>query len=119
MKFCDLIESKIYEDLKMLKFSYENFKNDPSPLVKVFDEKYKGQVGQSSYGEREDILGFNLNNIKNKEDAIIQIDKIDKDITPLANNKEEKFKRLISLYPEVKEFLRRYNSEYIKNKREV
>ena len=116
MNFHDIVSSKIYEDLKLVKFNYDNFKDDPSPLVKVFDDEYKGQEGQSTYGDRKDILGFNLNKFSNSDIASAHLDKIDNDISPLANNKEEKFRRLIALYPEVKEFIRRYNKEFIKNK---
>jgi len=115
MKLDDLIESKLYEDLKLIKFKYSNYKHDKRPKVKVLDFNYPGIVGQSTYGTRRDILGFNLNYFKNPRYASRAIDEIDREATALSTNKEEKYRRIKHFFPEAIKFLRRYNKEYISN----
>ena len=50
MKLKDLLEDKLNEDLNFVKFKYSNYKEDPTPKVKVLDFKYPGQKGQKTYG---------------------------------------------------------------------
>jgi hypothetical protein len=69
MKIHDIIENKLYEDLNLVKFKYSNFKEDPNPKVKVLDFVYPGQKGQKTYGDRKDLLGFNINYFSNKRYA--------------------------------------------------
>jgi len=106
---------KIYEDLQLVKFKYENYKEDPRPKVKVLDFEYPGIPGQKTYNQRKDLLGFNLNYFKNKNYARRAIDDIDSFARLLSANKQEKWKRLSYFYPEVLQFIRRYNRQYIRN----
>lgn len=115
MKFHEVIENKLYEDLQMVKFKYSNFKNDPTPRVKVLDYEYPGRLGQKSYGLRKDLLGFNLNYFKNSRYANRAIDEIDGFARLLSADKKEKYERLKYFYPEVLKFIRRYNREHISN----
>lgn len=115
MKLHDIIENKLYEDLQMIKFRYENYKHDPKPVVKVLDFEYPGIIGQKTYGQRKDLLGFNINYFKNRNYAIRAIDEIDGFARMLSADKQEKYKRLKYFYPEVVKFIRRYNRKYVKN----
>lgn len=115
MKLHDILKSKLYEDLQLVKFKYKNFKNDPTPRVKVLDFEYPGIPGQKTYGQRKDILGFNINYFKNPKYASRAIDEIDGFARMLSANKEEKYKRLKYFYPEVLKYIRRYNRDYISN----
>jgi len=112
MKLKDVL---LKEDLNMVKFKYSNFKEDPHPVVKVLDFSYPGQKGQKTYGQREDLLGFNLNYFKNKKYAASAIDDIDGFARLLSANKQEKWKRMKYFYPEVAKFVRRYQRQHIHN----
>ena len=109
------LKDAINEDLNLVKFKYSNTDNDSSPKVKVLDFEYPGQKGQKTYGKRKDLLGFNLNYFKNKKYASKAIDEIDGFARLLSANKEEKWKRLKYFYPEVTQFVRRYQKQYINN----
>jgi len=115
MKLKELLENNLCEDLNLVKFKYSNYKEDPSPKVKVLDFEYPGQKGQKTYGKRKDLLGFNLNYFKNKRYAARAIDEIDGFARLLSANKKEKYKRLKYFYPEVTKFIRRYQRQYINN----
>ncbi len=115
MKFHDVINNKLYEDLQLVKFKYANFKNDPTPKVKVLDYEYPGIVGQKTYGTRKDLLGFNINYFKNPRYAKRAIDEIDGFARMLSADNKEKYSRLKYFYPEVAEYIRRYNREHISN----
>lgn len=114
MKLKQIIKEKLYENLQLVKFKYANFKNDPTPKVKVLDFEYLGKAGQKNYGKRKDLLGFNINYFKNPNYAKQSIDKIDNFARMLSADKNEKYKRLIYFYPEVLKHIRRYNREHIK-----
>lgn len=109
------LKDAINEDLNLVKFKYSNTDNDPTPKVKVLDFEYPGQKGQKTYGKRKDLLGFNLNYFKNKKYASKAIDEIDGFARLLSANKQEKWKRLKYFYPEVTQFVRRYQKQYINN----
>ncbi len=109
------LKEAINEDLNLVKFKYSNTDNDPSPKVKVLDFVYPGQKGQKTYGDRKDLLGFNLNYFKNKKYASKAIDEIDGFARLLSANKKEKWTRLKYFYPEVSQFVRRYQRQYINN----
>lgn len=113
MKLKYIIENKLYEDLQLVKFKYANFKQDPNPRVKVLDFEYPGRKHQKNYGERKDLLGFNLNYFKNKKYASKSIDEIDSFARMLSADKKEKYQRLAYFYPEVLKFIRRYNRQHI------
>jgi len=113
MKFKQLLDNIINEDLQLVKFRYNNYKQDPKPRVKVLDFQYKGQPHQSTYGKREDLLGFNLNYFKNSRYAAKAIDDIDGFARMLSANKDEKYRRLKYFYPEVIKYIRRYNRKHI------
>ncbi|RLD64030.1 MAG: hypothetical protein DRJ01_02165 [Bacteroidetes bacterium] len=115
MKLKELLEDKLNEDLNFVKFKYSNYKEDPKPKVKVLDFEYPGQVGQKTYGDREDLLGFNINYFKNPRYAKRAIDEIDGFARLLSANKKEKYKRLKYFYPEISKFIRRYQRQYISN----
>ena len=116
MKLKKLLEDKLNEDLNFVKFKYSSEdRNDPRPKVKVLDFEYPGQVGQKTYGDREDLLGFNINYFKNPRYAKRAIDEIDGFARLLSANKKEKYQRLKYFYPEVTKFIRRYQRQYISN----
>lgn len=115
MKFHEIIEQKLHEDLQLVRFNYDNYNEDPKPRVKVLDFEYKGKPGQSTYGQRKDLLGFNLNYFKNRRYAARAIDEIDGFARLLSADKREKYERLKYFYPEVLKFIRRYNREHIRN----
>lgn len=115
MKFHNIVEENLHEDLQMVKFKYDNYKEDPRPRVKVLDFEYPGQRGQKTYGKRKDLLGFNLNYFKNSRYAARAIDEIDGFARLLSANQKEKYKRLKYFYPEVLQFIRRYNRQHIRN----
>lgn len=114
MKLKEIIENKIYEDLQLVRFKYTNYKEDPKPRVKVLDFTYPGQPHQKTYGQRNDLLGFNLNYFKNKKYASKAIDDIDGFARLLSANNKEKWQRLKHFYPEVLQHIRRYNRQHIK-----
>lgn len=101
------------ESVQFVKFKYANYKEDPRPRVKALDFEYPGQKGQKTYGQRKDILGFNINYFKNKKYAKKAIDEIDSFARLLDADKKEKWKRLSFFYPEATKFLRRYNKEHV------
>ncbi len=103
--------SLILENLQLVKFKYS--KTNSRPKVKVLDFEYPGMKFQKTYGERKDLLGFNLNYFKNKRIASKTIDKIDSEARKLSNSKKEKYKRLAYFYPEVLKHIRRYNRKHI------
>lgn len=113
MKLNEILNDKIYEDLQLVKFKYSNYKQDPKPKVKVLDFQYPGQPHQKTYGQRDDLLGFNLNYFKNKKYAAKAIDDIDGFARLLSANNKEKWKRLKYFYPEVLKYIRRYNRKHI------
>ncbi len=113
MKLHDILDSKLYEDLQLVKFKYANFKNDPNPKVKVLDYEYPGRVGQKTYGQRKDLLGFNINYFSNPRYAKRAIDEIDGFARMLSADNKEKYSRLKYFYPEVTSYIRRYNREHI------
>jgi len=117
MKLKKLIKEKekLNEDLALVKFKYTNYKHDPKPKVKVLDFEYPGQKHQKTYGQRKDLLGFNLHYFKNPKYAEKAIDEIDGFARMLSANKKEKYKRLKYFYPEVVKFIRRYNRDHIDN----
>jgi len=115
MKFHDIIKEKLYEDLQLVRFNYDNYQEDPKPRVKVLDFEYPGQKGQKTYGKRKDLLGFNLNYFKNRRYANRAIDEIDGFARLLSANQKEKYQRLKYFYPEVLKFIRRYQRQYVKN----
>jgi len=101
MKFQELYEEiTLNEDAVLVKFKYDNFKQDPNPKVKVLDFEYPGQKGQKSYGKRSDVLGFNVNYYENKKYAMRAIDEIDSFARLLSANKEEKYKRIKYFFPD-------------------
>lgn len=116
--FYNVKKQNINESLQYVKFTYDNYKNDKTPKVKILDYKYPGQVGQKTYGNRNDLLGWNLNYFKNKKYAKKAIDDIDSFSRMLgANSNEEKYKRIKYFFPEQAKLLRRYMKKHIKNLR--
>jgi len=102
------------EGLHYVKFKYDNYNEDPRPRVKVLDFKYPGQPEQKTYGQREDLLGWNLNYFSNKKEAKQAIDDIADFASLLAANKLEMYKRIKAFYPEQAKFIRRYQRDYVK-----
>jgi len=106
------------ESLQYIKFHYTNYKHDKRPKVKVLDHNYLGQINQKSYGKRKDILGYNLNYVKNRKEAIKAIDDISNFGDMLSNNKEEKYRRIKYFFPEQSKFIRRYMKKHMKGIKE-
>jgi hypothetical protein len=106
------------EALSYTKFVYKNYKNDKTPHVKVLDFEYPGQPGQKTYGQRRDVLGWNLDYLEggksSKEEALRAMDEIDDFADLLSANKKEKYERITTMFPQVAEYLRRYMKQHIK-----
>lgn len=102
------------EDLAYVKFKYDNYKNDPIPRVKVLDTEYPGIKGQKTYGQRNDLLGWNLNYFKNKRYAKRAIDDIESFAKLLSADKGEVYKRIKYFFPEQAKFIRRYMRKHVK-----
>lgn len=105
---------KLLEELAYIKFKYSNYKEDPIPKAKILDFKYPGISGQKTYGQRNDLLGWNLNYFNNRKYAEKAIDDITSFAKMLSANKEEMYKRIKHFYPEQAKYIRRYNRKYIK-----
>lgn len=103
----------VNENIEEVKFLYKNWHNDKFPVVKVLDTEYKGREGQSTYGQRKDLLGWNVNYFENKEDAARTIDDIDTFARMISANKEEKYKRIKYFFPEQASYIRRYSREFV------
>jgi len=110
MKIRELLD----EGLTYVKFKYSNYNQDPVPRVKVLDYKYPGQEGQKTYGQREDMLGWNLNYFKNKKYAKQAIDDIADFASLLSANKLEMYRRVKAFFPEQAKLMRRYQRAYVK-----
>jgi hypothetical protein len=104
---------KLTEALASVRFHYSNFKHDPKPLVKVLDTEYPGQKGQSTYGQRKDLLGWNENYFLNKKEAVRSIDEIDSFARLMAADNREKYERVKIFFPEQAQYLRRYIKDHI------
>jgi len=91
---------------------------DKTPHVKVLDFEYPGQPGQKTYGQRRDVLGWNLDYLEggksSKEEALRAMDEIDDFADLLSANKKEKYERITTMFPQVAEYLRRYMKQHIK-----
>lgn len=101
-------KTKITEALQVVKFRYMSARHDPVPEVKVLDTEYPGAEGQKTYGQRQDILGWNLNYFENKKEAKKTIDEIDDFAKILGADKKQKYERIKMLFPEQALYLRRY-----------
>lgn len=117
MKLKELL-SDLNEGLLYVKFKYDNFKEDPRPRVKVLDFEYPGQEDQKTYGQRKDLLGWNINYFSNKKQAREAIDDIADFARLLAANKLEMYKRIRDLFPEQAKYLRRYNRNFVQGIKE-
>lgn len=117
MKLKELL-SDLNEGLLYVKFKYDNFKQDPRPRVKVLDFEYPGQEDQKTYGQRKDLLGWNINYFSNKKQAKEAIDDIADFARLLAANKLEMYKRIRDLFPEQAKYLRRYNRNFVQGIKE-
>lgn len=106
---------KLLTEAEFIKFHYTNYKNNKNPKVKVLDFEYKGRKGQKTYGQTDDILGYNINYFKNKKKARKSIEEIDSFARMLSANKKEKYSRMKDFYPESVKHIRRYKKEHIKN----
>jgi hypothetical protein len=113
-----LSDNSLNERLLYVKFKYDNFKQDPRPRVKVLDFEYPGQENQKSYGQRKDLLGWNINYFSNKKQAREAIDDIADFARLLAANKLEMYQRIRDLFPEQAQYLRRYNRDFVKGIKE-
>jgi len=107
--------AEINEELQYIKFSYKSENsNDPKPKVAVLDFVYPGRAGQKTYGQREDLLGFNLNYAPDKKYAKRALDEIDTFARLISAGKKEKWERIADFFPDAKEFVRRYKRENMK-----
>lgn len=106
-------DKEVNETIAYVKFNYENHKNDASPRVKVLDFEYKGQEHQKSYGERKDLLGWNINYFKNKKYARRALDDITSFAKLLSADNDEVYRRIKYFYPKQAKYLRRYQRKHI------
>jgi len=106
-------KKKLIEDIVAVRFKYKNYKTDPRPYVMVLDPEYKGVEGQSTYGKRNDLLGWNINYFKNREEAVNTINDITTFAKMLSSNNKETYERIKKFFPAQAEYIRRYNREYI------
>lgn len=95
------------EELKIVNFKYKTFEHDPSPKVLIIDNHYKYKNGKYIKNQ-DDILGINLNYINNKKINI-------KEIYTFAKknnlNTLDGYKLLISKFPELKKYIRKYKRD--------
>ena len=105
---------KLNEALNLVKFHYSNYKHDKRPRVKVLDYEYPGIPGQSTYGHRRDLLGWNINYFSNKRYAKKAIDEIDSFARLWNADRKEKYERIKAFFPEQAKFIRRYMRKHIK-----
>jgi len=105
---------KLNEALQLIKFSYANAKHDKHPRVKALDYEYPGRSGQKTYGQRKDLLGWNINYFSNKRYARKAIDDIDSFARLLGAHGKEKYERTKYFFPEQAKFLRRYMRKHVK-----
>lgn len=110
----DIQEKSLNEELAYVKFKYSNYKNDPTPKVKALDFKYPGRPEQNTYGQRDDILGWNINYFKNKRYAKKAIDDIESFAKLLSADKDEVYKRIKYFFPEQAQYIRRYMRRHVK-----
>lgn len=108
-------KKQILETITPVKFHYTNYKHDKTPKVMVLDFDYEGRPGQKTYGQRKDLLGWNINYFENKEEAVRSINDIDTFAKMLSANKLEKYRRIRYFFPEQYSYIRRYNKEFVKN----
>ena len=110
---------KLNEALELIKFSYSNHSKDTAaskrPRVKVLDYSYPGQPHQKTYGQRKDLLGWNINYFSNKRYARRAIDEIISFSKLLGAENKEKYSRVKYFFPEQAKFLRRYMRKRISN----
>jgi hypothetical protein len=110
---------KLNEALELVKFSYANHSKNTAaskrPRVKVLDYKYPGQPHQKTYGQRRDLLGWNINYYSNKRYARRAIDEIDSFARLLGAENKEKYSRVKYFFPEQAKLLRRYMRKHITN----
>ena len=111
------VEKWYTEDVAYIKFKYANYNKDKTPQVKVLDFEYPGIKGQKTYGQRKDILGWNINYVDGgrgaRKEAIKAIDDILDFTDLLGGNKREKYERIVTMFPQVAEHLRRYMKKHI------
>jgi len=111
------VEKYYTEGLEYVKFKYTNYKNDKTPQVKVLDFEYPGIKGQKTYGKRKDVLGWNINYVEGgraaKREAINGIDDIADFTELLGGSSREKYERIVTMFPQAAEFLRRYMRDHI------
>jgi len=110
---------RLNEALELVKFSYGNHsKNTPSskrPRVKVIDYNYPGRVGQKTYGQRRDLLGWNISYYSNKRYARKAVDEIHSFSKLLGADNKELYSRVKYFFPEQAALLRRYKKSKISN----
>jgi len=111
-------KKKLNEDLAYIKFRYSNAKHDKRPQVQVLDMDYPGIKGQKTYGQRSDVLGWNINYVDNKQEAKKAIDDITTFAKMLSANRHEMYKRIKYFYPEQSKFIRRYMKDHMHNIRQ-
>ena len=106
------------ESLELVKFSYaNNSKDTPAskrPRVAVLDFEYPGRPGQKTYGQRKDLLGWNLSYYSNKRYAKRAVNEIDSFARLLGADNKEKYSRISYFFPEQAKLLRRYQRKHIK-----
>lgn len=100
--------------LPLIKFNYEKPNHCKTPLVKVLDYDYKGQLQQKSYGERKDILGFNIKKDKDRKKHSKELDDLYAFSEYSGFNKKELYNRIKEFDPDIIKFIRRYNKSKIK-----
>ena len=107
-------KEEITESFAYVKFNYKAKDiHDSSPKVKVMDFNYKGRPEQKTYGQRDDILGWNINYFKNKRRAKSAIDDISSFAKMLSADKEEVYRRISYFFPEQAKYIRRYKRKHI------
>lgn len=106
------------ESLELIKFSYSNHSKGSAaskrPRVKVLDYEYPGQHGQKTYGQRKDLLGWNISYYRNKRYARRAVDEIISFSKLLGAKNREKYSRIKYFFPEQAKLLRRYQRKHIK-----
>lgn len=108
----DVSTDIISENLRYMRFHYDNYKHDPNPKIIILDDDYIYDKKGNIVPGQHDILAFNLNygkiGDKKKINGIASIARKSK------KNKLDTYLMIKKNYPESLDLLRQYKKKYIR-----